>query len=114
MNCRHCGRPVHEVPPTPPNVEGSWVHAEDNGFPCRDADGKMTLDAAEPSRGRLLDQIAAARDDYEGAYGLMEAARDRRDRLIRDAMQDRVSPQDIADASGLKVARVYQIRDGRR
>lgn len=114
MNCRHCGQPVREIPSAPPNIGTHWVHTDTDQYPCLDSDGTQTLDLAEPGRGYPFDEIAAARDAYEGAVALMEETRDRRDGYIREALQRQVSPAAIADASGLKVARIYQIRDGRR
>lgn len=38
----------------------------------------------------------------------------RRDQLVRDLMHTSAARDEITKASGLKIARLYQIRDGRR
>lgn len=114
MNCRNCHLPIHEVPSTPPNVGTHWVHANTDQYPCLDSDGKQTLDQAEPQLGYPLDNLAAAASDYKIAVGQLEDARSRRDQLIREAVAAEIPPQQIADASDLKTARIYQIRDNRR
>lgn len=111
VNCRHCHRPVREIPAHPPTTGTHWVH-ETGEFSCRDSDGKFsTLDMAEPSRGYPLDDLAAARDAYEGSYAMMEAAREQFLGLIRESARLGISLQQIADASGTSVDRIDQIRN---
>ena len=63
---------------------------------------------------RLLDEIAtAARDIAETEKRLAEQIADR-DHLIRAALRTEARRCDIAAAAGVKEARLYQIRDGRR
>lgn len=50
--CRNCRLPIREVPADWPNVGTHWVHANTNQFPCRDSEGLMTLDQAEPESGQ--------------------------------------------------------------
>jgi hypothetical protein len=63
---------------------------------------------------RLLEKIGEARNMHEAAQALADRTREHRDALIRDAMVLGVYPISIAEASGLRTARLYQIRDGRR
>lgn len=53
--------------------------------------------------------IAAERADAEA-----DAARGHRDLLIRARLDDGLAAQDVATTTGLRVTRIYQIRDGRR
>lgn len=65
---------------------------------------------------RLLDEIADAVRELAAAKSAEEAAEEKRDELIRQAMRpgSELRPRDIAAAADLKPARLYQIRDGRR
>lgn len=91
------------------------------------------LDPAYNSLEHLADEAVATvvrRDQWQAAHrpaGLAEAAiateraaaeaatlRGHRDQLIREHLSAGVSAQDVAATSGLKVARIYQIRDGHR
>ncbi len=65
---------------------------------------------------QLLDEIGDAARELASAKSAVMAAEEKRDELIRKAMRpgSELRPVDIATYAGLKVARLYQIRDGRR
>lgn len=63
---------------------------------------------------RLLDDIADTTRALDAARTDVVERETDRDDLIRRAMRSELRPKDIAAASGLKPARLYQIRDGRR
>lgn len=63
---------------------------------------------------RLLDDIAAAAAAIETFQGKVSEYTDDRDELIRAALRTELRRADIAAAAGVKEARLYQIRDGRR
>jgi hypothetical protein len=57
-----------------------------------------------------LERLEAVRWEIEQLERLMEAARDRRDRIIFDlSLRDNVSMRDIAIAADLSEGRVYQV-----
>jgi hypothetical protein len=59
----------------------------------------------------LISRAAKLRDRRRGAFD--EADAELR-RLIREGFKQGLPGRQIAEAAGLKIARVYQIRDGRR
>lgn len=63
---------------------------------------------------RLLDQIADEAAAIEAAERAVAEATERRDELVRAALRTELPRAAIADAAGVKPARLYQIRDGRR
>lgn len=62
----------------------------------------------------LLDQIAEAAAAIETFEGKVYEYTAERDELIRAALKTELRRADIAAAAGVKEARLYQIRDGRR
>lgn len=62
----------------------------------------------------LLVQIEAAAAAIAAAERQVAEHTDRRDELIRSALRTELRRADIAAAAGLREARLYQIRDGRR
>lgn len=63
---------------------------------------------------RLTEDIAAEVAAIGAAERAIAEHTARRDELIRAALKTELRREDIAVAAGLKVARLYQIRDGRR
>jgi len=61
----------------------------------------------------LLTQLAAAAAEVARTEDALKAAQARRDDLIRRALAANIRPKAVIAASGVKAARVYQIRDGR-
>jgi hypothetical protein len=59
----------------------------------------------------LIRRAAKLRERRQGAFD--EADAELR-RLIREGFERGISGEQLADAAGLSVPRVYQIRDGRR
>lgn len=59
-------------------------------------------------------EVGEAATAAERAEAEAEAARAHRDRLIRDALAGGMSAIDLATTTGLRRARIYQIRDGHR
>ncbi len=62
----------------------------------------------------LLALIDAERGAIEAAEEEVRERTERRDELIRAALRTELPRRMIADAAGVKEARLYQIRDGRR
>jgi hypothetical protein len=58
-----------------------------------------------------LTTIAAEHDQLVRELAKVDA---RRDQLVRELMRSDVNRGRVEKASGLKIARLYQIRDGRR
>ncbi len=73
------------------------------------ANGQYATDAQ-----RLLDDLAEAAAAITEAEQSIAERTERRDALIRRALKTELPRQAIADAAGVKPARLYQIRDGRR
>lgn len=63
---------------------------------------------------RLLNEIAEAAAAIETFEGKVYEYTAERDELIRAALKTELRRADIAAAAGVKEARLYQIRDGRR
>lgn len=63
---------------------------------------------------RLIDDIADEAAAIEAAEQAIKERTVRRDELIRAALHTELRRADIAAAAGVKEARLYQIRDGRR
>jgi hypothetical protein len=59
----------------------------------------------------LIRRAAKLRDRRRSA---LDDADDELRRLIREGFEQRISGEKLAEAAGLSVPRVYQIRDGRR
>ena len=62
----------------------------------------------------LLTELAATRDELATAEERVTEIQGRRDDIIRRALAASIRPKAVAEASGVKTARLYQIRDGRR
>lgn len=62
----------------------------------------------------ILEQIATQAAAKAAAEQLVREYTDRRDALIRSALHTELPRTRIAAAAGVLVARIYQIRDGRR
>jgi hypothetical protein len=62
----------------------------------------------------LLDQLDNITTAIRDAQERVDYLTDDRDRIIRGLMGTEVPREHIATVAGLKVARLYQIRDGRR
>lgn len=62
----------------------------------------------------LLSELAATRDELAAAEERASTIQARRDDLIRRALAAKFRPVAVSEASGVKPARLYQIRDGRR
>jgi hypothetical protein len=60
------------------------------------------------------DRIKAVLAELEEITAKRQQLGDRRDEIVRDLMQTSVARKRLARAAGLKEARLYQIRDGRR
>jgi hypothetical protein len=83
------------------------------------AGAEMIADAYNPeivstAAGNLLADIETENAEIARAEAAIADRIVERDRLIRAAMQTELPREAIAAAAGLKVARLYQIRDGRR
>jgi len=62
----------------------------------------------------LLAELAAAAKEVASTDEAHKAAQARRDDLIRRALTANIRPKAVIEASGVKAARMYQIRDGKR
>lgn len=60
------------------------------------------------------DRIKAVLAELEEITAKRQQLGGRRDEIVRDLMQTSVARKRLAQAAGLKEARLYQIRDGRR
>ena len=63
---------------------------------------------------RVLANLADTAAELQRAADLVEKLTAQRDQMVRTLMFTAVSRKTIAEAAGLKEARLYQIRDGRR
>ena len=68
----------------------------------------------ETDRVEALDAVAAATADRRTADDVAAAARDVQSDAIRRALTAGVPATQLRDATGFSLARIYQIRDGRR
>jgi hypothetical protein len=68
-------------------------------------------DLNSTGEGHMLDELE---DITRRRAELVAELDDRRDQLVRTLMGTSVARKRIAEAAGLKEARLYQIRDGRR
>ena len=68
----------------------------------------------EQDREAALAAVAAASADRRAADEAAATARDRQSEAIRQALGAGVPAAALRDATGFSLARVYQIRDGRR
>lgn len=75
---------------------------------------KKRADINEQVMSNLLAEIAASVSAMSAAEAIVDELVDKRDDLIRAAMRAGLPRSDIAQAAGLKVARLYQVRDRRR
>lgn len=71
-------------------------------------------DLVSTEAGRLLQEIAEAAEAIAKFEAKVAEYTDDRDELIRAALRTELRRADIAAAAGVKEARLYQIRDGRR
>ncbi len=68
----------------------------------------------EQDRDAALAAVEAATADRRAADDAAATARDRQSEAIRAALAAGVPATTLRDATGLSLARVYQVRDGRR
>jgi len=66
------------------------------------------------AESRVLADLEETAAELRRAAEAVEALTAKRDQMVRTLMTTAVSRKTIAEAAGLKEARLYQIRDGRR
>lgn len=62
----------------------------------------------------MIAELEAVRDELADLTRRRDEAEARRDELVRALMKPGVARDRIVAAAGIKIARLYQIRDGRR
>lgn len=68
----------------------------------------------DPDRAEALTAVEAATDARRAADEVAATARDTQSDAIRAALAAGVPATAVRDATGFSLARIYQVRDGRR